>query len=134
MQDGNTRKHSRPAPPAPKPRFLETHEAWLVIVEGPAAGTEFALDRARHVLGRGETASIRLEDDALSREHAALEIVDEGVRVRDLGSTNGIHVNGTQMLVADLKHGDRIEIGAGVFQLVIDALERSPRTFLIPED
>ena len=38
----------------------------------------------------------------------------------DLGSTNGIHVNGEPVQVADLRHGDLLEVGAQVFQLVID--------------
>jgi pSer/pThr/pTyr-binding forkhead associated (FHA) protein len=134
MHDGNTRKQKRPAPPVPAPAFLDTHRICLVIVEGAMAGSEFALDGARHVIGRGDSASIQIQDDALSREHAAFEAIDEAIRVRDLGSTNGVHVNGTATLAGELKHGDRIEIGSQVFQLLIESRERGPRTFVLPED
>ena len=54
---------------------------------------------------RSEVA--RLRRDVLSLE---------GFRVRDIGSTNGIVVNGAQVQIAELKHGDRFELGDHIFE------------------
>jgi len=43
-----------------------------------------------------------------------------------MGSTNGIAVNGSRVDAADLKHGDRIEIGSHVLQFVLESTERVP--------
>ena len=68
----------------------------LVVEEGPVAGQRFALPapEARIVIGRGNTSSWVLLDPDLSRNHAVIERRFDGVRVLDLGSKNGTHVDG----------------------------------------
>ncbi len=63
---------------------LEVCVAW-----GPAAGTTHPLPLGEHVVGRGAVAGVVLQDPEVSRAHAALEVSARGVRVRDLGSSNG---------------------------------------------
>jgi len=48
--------------------------------------------------------------------------------VRDLGSTNGVLVNGTRAPAADLKHADVVTIGEHEFQVVVESRERSAPT------
>jgi pSer/pThr/pTyr-binding forkhead associated (FHA) protein len=133
VHDGRTRKTPRkPPPPRPNP-FLECNRATLVVIEGPAAGSEYELDRPRLELGRGPELPLSFADEAMSREHAAFEADDAGFRVRDLGSTNGIRVNGSDVLAYELKHGDRVEIGEHVFQYLCEPRERSPRTYVLEE-
>ena len=91
--------------------FLARNHVTVVVVEGAAAGTEFVLDRAETVIGRNAGADISLPDDALSGVHAAIELGLAGFRIRDLGSTNGTFVNGSQVQATDLKDGDRITVG-----------------------
>src|SRR5262245_26772486 len=103
MREGATRRLARPergVPPA--------HRASLVIVAGRAEGSEFELETERSVVGRGPGVDWVLDDPALSRQHAAFERTEEGHCVRDLGSTNGVRVNGAPVTAADLKHGDRV--------------------------
>jgi pSer/pThr/pTyr-binding forkhead associated (FHA) protein len=69
----------------------------------------------------------------MSREHAAFELVEGAFRVRDLASTNGIRVNGSPMLAAELKHGDRLEIGEHEFQYILEEQEPAPRTYVIDD-
>lgn len=112
--------------------FLSDVRATIVQVSGGAAGSEYELDRARITLGRGPDTDLVFDDTAMSREHAALELGDDGYRVVDLGSTNGVLVNGAQVSTADLKHGDRLQLGDHVFQYVLEERESSPREFEVP--
>ena len=60
-----------------------------------------------------------LDHPSISRRHAAFERTEKGVRVRDLGSTNGTYVNGTRLDRAQfLAAGDRVDVGP--FQLTFD--------------
>ena len=64
---------------------------------------------------------------------AALEFVDGGVRLRDLGSMNGILVNGAESKSAQLKNGDRIQLGEHQFQFVLEDRRRGPRAYVIED-
>jgi len=86
----------------------------LVIVAGPSRGAEVALEAGEVVLGRDSSCGICLPDATLSRRHAALVQTPEGWRLRDLGSLNGLRVNGLPTADHLLAAGDRIELGSSV--------------------
>jgi pSer/pThr/pTyr-binding forkhead associated (FHA) protein len=94
MRDGHTVKRATPGGPGGLAGFLERYEATLVVVRGKRAGKEHPLDRDKLVLGRGPGVDLAFEDDEMSSQHAAVEFAGEGFRVSDLGSTNGLFVNG----------------------------------------
>jgi hypothetical protein len=75
-------------------------------------GRTYALPRGRFVIGRGSDCELRLRDDQCSRRHAMITVHEERILIDDLGSTNGVRVNGARvderMLLRD---GDEIEIG-----------------------
>jgi ABC transport system ATP-binding/permease protein len=78
-----------------------------------------ALDRSLTVGRQDYPRQIVFDHPAVSRRHAAFDVGDGGVTVRDLGSTNGTFVNGARIdrprvIVA----GDRVDIGP--FQLTFD--------------
>ena len=95
-----------------------------MVLEGSAVGTEYALERERVSIGRGLEADIVLADDATSKQHAAFELGEDGYQVRDLGSTNGLFVNGARIVACDLKHGDRVRLGEHTLQYVVEAQPR----------
>jgi pSer/pThr/pTyr-binding forkhead associated (FHA) protein len=68
-------------------------------------------------LGRASTNEIALPDRSLSRRHAEFAVTPSGVRVSDLGSRNGVKVNGVPRTSAVLQHGDRLQIGIYTFEL-----------------
>jgi pSer/pThr/pTyr-binding forkhead associated (FHA) protein len=133
MQDGRTRKFAHHAN-GRKPGFLVTHSATIVFASGPLGGTEVPLAKNRMTVGRGGGADITLDDASVSSQHAAFELAGEGFRIRDLGSTNGICVNGSRVAAADLKHGDRLEIGSLAFRYRVEARTASPPTHHLNED
>jgi pSer/pThr/pTyr-binding forkhead associated (FHA) protein len=133
MQDGYTRKIERAEPGRDYGDFFARHRVALVALSGAAAGSEYALEEPRVSLGRGPGVDLAFDDSAMSREHAAFELVEGAFRVRDLASTNGIRVNGSPMLAAELKHGDRLEIGEHEFQYILEEQEPAPRTYVIDD-
>ena len=124
-----TRKIARGS--AAEGAFFERFSASLVLVAGGAEGSEYALEKPSTTVGRGPDVDLPFPDDAMSRQHAAFEIQAMGVRVRDLGSTNGTQVNGQRISAAELKHGDKIAIGDHTFQYVIEERERSGRAYKV---
>ncbi len=82
------------------------------VVTLDANGTQHAIDKPNVVIGRSRDCDIRLADPNVSRRHA--EVRQEGAAywVQDLGSTNGLTVNGRRQQRAKLEHEDRITIGS----------------------
>ena len=63
-------------------------------------------------VGRGRQADVMVDDPSLSRLHARLAVDPDGqLSIDDLGSTNGIFVNGAEQLSAYLMLGDVVRFG-----------------------
>ncbi len=62
-------------------------------------------------IGRSLSAELRFEDPTVSRRHAVLLVEDEGVRVLDDRSLNGVFVNGERVVSQVLADGDEVVIG-----------------------
>ena len=79
-------------------------------------GTRHPLTPPGLVIGRGSDADLRINDPGISRTHAQIRVTgsEPGLQVDivDLGSTNGILVNGQKVRHAVLGEGSRIEIGS----------------------
>ncbi len=128
MQDGRTKKVRRELPVQQHP-FLAAHRAVIVTLSGATAGNEYELVRERTTVGRGPGVDLAFDDRTMSREHAAFEVMDGAMCLRDLGSTNGVLVNGGGTLTTELKNGDRIELGDHQFQFVLEHRKRDPRAY-----
>jgi two-component system, NtrC family, response regulator GlrR len=134
MKDGRTRKLSQHEASSRKAGFLATHSATIVFASGPLGGTELPLEQERVTLGRGAGSAVVLDDASVSNQHAALELTGAGFRIRDLGSTNGVRVNGGRVAASDLKHGDHLEIGSLSFRYRVEARKASPPIHQLDED
>jgi two-component system cell cycle response regulator len=104
--------------PAPGPPAGEGNAAYLVVLAGSNVGEMYKVEKDRTVMGRAETADIRLFDEGISREHAQVvqEPGPEGAGTQnileDLGSTNGTFCNGTRVQRQVLGDGDKILLGS----------------------
>lgn len=65
----------------------------------------------RLTLGRGRSNSIIVHDPSVSREHAVIEHRDSAWTIRDLDSTNGLHVRGRKVSEHVIADGDVIRVG-----------------------
>jgi hypothetical protein len=108
------------APAAPSPSAGDFGHTMVYSPDREVRRLDPGLDRRqallvgegrRVVVGRSREADIVLADPNVSRRHVELRREDSGWQVVDLGSTNGIKVNGQRVNQADLSPGDRITIG-----------------------
>src|SRR5262245_27055192 len=96
----------------------------LEVIDGPSHSRRMLIESGRTVkVGRTRQADFPLpEDMLLSRLHFAIECESETCRLRDLGSTNGTHLNGLRVGTSGpLKHGDEIHAGQTTFRVNIGA-------------
>jgi hypothetical protein len=74
-------------------------------------GERHTIDKQRVVIGRSRDCDIQLADPNVSRRHAELRREGSAFWLVDLGSTNGIDVNGRRQHRAKLTDGDRVTLG-----------------------
>jgi len=75
--------------------------------------TDLEVAPGEFFIGRSSSCHLALDDGLVSRRHAVLRVNDDSIEVEDLGSRNGVSVNGKKIEGATpLKHLDRISIGS----------------------
>ncbi|MFJ4619563.1 FhaA domain-containing protein [Streptomyces sp. NPDC088812] len=89
---------------APQPGSRTRH--WIEI-----NGTRHQISRATLVLGRSTEADVRIDDPGVSRRHCEIRTGSPST-IQDLGSTNGIVVDGQHTTRATLRDGSRIVVGS----------------------
>jgi DNA-binding NtrC family response regulator len=113
-----------------------TRERELAIqwVHGSAYAERHTLRGARLRIGRGEECHLRLEHPSVSREHAELLRQGPIFSLRDLGSTNGSHLNGRRTEHAVIADGDVLRFGdfLGIVRLCDRTDEETPFSELAP--
>ncbi len=78
-----------------------------------AEGKRFAIGPGGAVIGRSRECDVVLGDSNVSRRHARVAFADDGSwTIEDLGSTNGVQVNGRRIAgIHVLASGDRLDVG-----------------------
>ncbi len=103
-----------PTPPAPlagRPRLVPVLGGSLRHGES-ADPPEMLLHRGRQVLGRDRHADLRLHDLTVSPRHAVVDADGDGrVVLRDLGTRNGVQVDGIPVAEVELHDGNRVQLG-----------------------
>jgi pSer/pThr/pTyr-binding forkhead associated (FHA) protein/uncharacterized protein involved in exopolysaccharide biosynthesis len=104
-----------------------TAMAFLLALSGPTPSRLYALNKLEHVIGRSKFADIRVDEKAVSQQHAKLVLNGTGYRLVDLGSTNGTHVNDERVDERELVSGDLVRVGETVlaFLLAGEGVERT---------
>lgn len=103
------------------------------VIEGPNLGLRFPFDSARPasvLIGQSAACDVRLSDRLVSRRHAALDFTERGLRLSDLGSTNGTFVAGLRVGEAYLGGGEVIRVGQTAMRLVraLSSVQPAPST------
>ena len=103
---------ARSADSAPDNIFRPTSSRTELVLE--VNGLRHPLAPPGFVIGRGTDADLRINDPGISRLHAEVKVhpASGAAEIVDLGSTNGITVNGHKVRQATLTEGTRIEIGS----------------------
>jgi hypothetical protein len=82
------------------------------LVSLTIGGTRHDVKQRRVVLGRSRDCDIQVNDSNVSRRHAELRQEGASYWIVDLGSTNGLEVNGKRVKRAQLNDGDTITLGS----------------------
>lgn len=103
----------------------------VVFLSGELIAVPIPLEREEVTLGRALEADVRVNDAKVSRLHATITSVINSATgrtefiVKDLGSRNGISVNGARVTEAILTHGDKITIGEHILRFeLLDEIDR----------
>jgi pSer/pThr/pTyr-binding forkhead associated (FHA) protein len=88
-----------------------TDRARLCLISGSQAGKIFPIMRDEVMLGRTEENDIVLNHRSISRNHAKITVSGNTYQIVDLGSANGVRVNGEEYGKIDLRRGDKIDLG-----------------------
>jgi hypothetical protein len=112
VEPGATMIYKPKTPPptqavAPEDLGLEQEHVMLTV-----DGTEHEVRQRRVVLGRSKDCDIQLSDTNVSRRHAELRQEGASYWMVDLGSTNGMEVNGKRVKRAKLRDGDTVTLGS----------------------
>lgn len=88
------------------------------VVSGESRGNEALLEGGTLVIGSHPDVDLVVEDRTVSRYHAELALLSEGVRVRDLSSTNGTFVGSSRIESVVLTPAAEIRVGKTRIELV----------------
>jgi predicted Zn finger-like uncharacterized protein len=114
-----------PARVVPAPAAVPAARFSLACISGPDSGRIFEIEKPRVVIGRAN-ADIVVADIQCSRQHAAIEVMDEHVFVVDLNSTNGTYVNDQRVSRSELDNRTEFEIGTTTLMLIRSYARESP--------
>ena len=90
----------------------------VAVVDGANAGETVSLDDAPILIGRGNDAAIRLDDDYVSTRHARIASSGDQWFVEDLGSTNGTYIGSHRLTQpTTLQLGSKVRIGKTTLEL-----------------
>jgi PAS domain-containing protein len=91
----------------------------LRVLKGPQVGQTFQLNNGPNLIGRAPHCNVVLQSNGVSKEHARIDVTDQGLVIFDLESSNGTFVNGLQIRRCPIADGDKL----GFFNILIDLTE-----------
>ncbi len=96
-----------------RPTMRQLRKGRLVVVDGGegAAGRSATVDRTRVRIGRSAVNDLRIEEPSVSGVHCELRSTDEGLILRDLGSTNGTWAGDLRVVEAQVTPGASFRAG-----------------------
>ena len=96
--------------------------AVATVLEGLGKGREYPLVSGTNIVGRVRTCDVRLEDPLVSRQHARINVTDH-IEIIDLGSANGIELNGSLISREVVRPADVIRIGDTLMSVRLTQVE-----------
>lgn len=93
---------------------------YLLVLEGKRKGERIYIRESPLFVGRDKGMDIIFDDPSVSREHAVLYFYKNKFEIKDLGSTNGVIVNGERVDKKELKNKDTIKIGKILSRFILE--------------
>jgi DNA-binding NtrC family response regulator len=98
--------------PAPRPVRIE-------VVAGPSRPAAVIREAGSLIAGSHRSCDVVVDDGSVSRQHARLEVLNDGVRVVDLNSTNGVRYLGARVREAVVPLGGEVHLGRSVLRFTL---------------
>lgn len=89
----------------------------LAIIKGARAGYIYHLEKPYVLIGRGKVDLI-IPDKEISRKHVAIEVRNDKIFLRDLGSTNGTIINNKKVSITEVSDQTEFKIGQTTLMLI----------------
>jgi predicted Zn finger-like uncharacterized protein len=89
----------------------------LAIIKGARAGYIYHLEKPYVLIGRGKVDLI-IPDKEISRKHVAVEVRNDKIFLRDLGSTNGTIINNEKVSITEISDQVEFRIGQTTLMLI----------------
>ena len=100
----------------------------LVVASGSKAGQTIPITGSKFIIGRADDCHLKPRSELISRYHCAIISEDGYVAVRDLGSKNGVFLNGERIsLESEIKNGDKLSIGPLEFYVNLSVSAKAPK-------
>jgi pSer/pThr/pTyr-binding forkhead associated (FHA) protein len=111
----------------------------LVLLKKDGSHKFFSLPSSVTVIGRRHSCDLCIPLVSVSKKHCQLNLDNGVLKIRDLSSRNGTHLNGKRIEKAAIQAGDSIKIGPLTFILQVDGqpekfAEHSPTSQDVPQD
>ena len=100
--------HTRTGPSLETARYIRTR---IQVTRGPDTGRSIEAAGRTLCIGTAHDSDLVLSDDTVSRRHCEIELTESGFRVRDLGSTNGVHCGHLRIQTVDCSSATNLRLG-----------------------
>ena len=84
---------------------------WLVIVDGADRWRDFKITKRKTTIGRSRECDFVLEHGQVSAKHASIRLMDDGLYLTDLDSSNGTFVNDQEVVMQKLSDNEIVRLG-----------------------
>ncbi len=89
----------------------------IAIIRGARAGYIYKIEKPYVLIGRGKVDLI-IPDKEISRKHLAIEIRNDKIILRDLGSTNGTYINNKKVSLVEITDQNEFKVGQTTLMLI----------------
>ena len=106
----------------------------LVLTHSDGVSERFLVPEEGLRIGRSKESDVVLSDELTSRRHARLWLEEGTLHIEDLGSRNGIEINGVRQSKSVLGQGDTVRVGATTFRVIQSGGSNIGRSVLSEEN
>ncbi len=104
---------------------LRVPQVELLVVHGPSRGARVRVEGTKATIGSSAACTLRVTDPAVSRMHCGLEVDEDALVLRDLGSTNGTFVGELRVRDVVVLPGAVVRIGDSAFRIEVEGHARA---------
>ena len=98
-------------------KLPDDQKIYIAVIKGARAGYIFHLSKPYVLIGRGKVDLI-IPDKEISRKHVAVEVRNNKIYLRDLGSTNSTFINDSKVSITEITDQTEFRIGQTTLMLI----------------